>query len=102
MLTNAELAELAAIPGPAHELERALFCELEAEHPGGHLAQAQAAGDLEWWLCWQPGTRELVVPDLCPATADGGDTVCTLPLAHPGAHSFGLAAAASPNSSTPA
>jgi hypothetical protein len=88
LLTDAELAELAAIPQPANELETQLWCELEAEHPGPHLTLGQASGDIEWWLRWGLGGRDLVV--LVPCSAEGDDHVCTLPLGHPGGHSFEL------------
>lgn len=90
VLTDDELTELAAIPDPANELETHLACELEAGHPGPHLTQGQASGDLEWWLRWEAGRRELVVLEPCPAECEDG-TVCTLPLDHPSGHSFELA-----------
>ncbi|MCM3886653.1 hypothetical protein [Frankia sp. R82] len=90
VLTEAELAELAAIPDPDTELESELPCELEAGHPGPHLAQAQASRDLEWWMLWQHARRDLMILEPCPAETTDGDTVCNLPIDHPGRHSFDL------------
>lgn len=59
VLSQAELSVIEALPGGAHEVARELSCGLETEHPGPHLALAQAYGKPERsrWLKWDGNSR---------------------------------------------
>jgi hypothetical protein len=90
-LTDDQVARLNAAPDADHHLvETKLGCEVrQTGHPGVHLALAQAAGDAELWLLWgDAGPREFKVLPPCVAEDVELGEVCTLPLQHPGLHSF--------------
>jgi hypothetical protein len=94
-LSHAELVYLNALPEPAHEVEGAMACELQAGHQGPHVVLGQTSGrGRDWWLRWLPETRELTL--LTPCTAVSIDHPhrdrrhCLLPLDHEGGHSFEL------------
>lgn len=110
-LTVNEVQALEELPDPAHELELAVACELEAGHTGRHaaLCQTSVAPDVDWWLRWSEGLgRDLEPLQPCEAelgdddaqdadssaSADDGaevEEVCELAVDHAGAHSFQLA-----------
>ncbi|MEU5869783.1 hypothetical protein ABZ815_52085 [Nonomuraea sp. NPDC047529] len=101
-LTEDEYVHFAQVPDGAHELVDTLQCELQADHPGPHLALGQAggAGGVDWWLRWSATERSLIAleeetgycetsgPPIDPQ-GDSDDTVlCQLPSGHFGAHSW--------------
>ena len=98
VLSQAELDIIDALPDGAHETARELFCELEAGHPGHHLALAQAYDKPERarWLQWDDSTRSwLDIEDGEHCCAEGPliksigeNAMCLLPDTHPGRHSF--------------
>ncbi|MEU4541834.1 hypothetical protein [Nonomuraea dietziae] len=98
VFTDDELARLDTLPDPAHELEPAAVCELEADHEGPHLALGQTSGfDHEWWIRFRGDVREFVTPKPCPAETTDPQFPreswrCGLPQDHPGAHTFELSA----------
>ena len=99
VLSQPELDIIDALPDGAHETGRELSCELEAGHPGPHLALAQAYGDPERsrWLQWEDkGRGWLDIEDTAHCDAEGPsmegiggeNAMCLLPGTHPGRHSF--------------
>ncbi|GAA2377311.1 hypothetical protein [Nonomuraea africana] len=91
VFTDDELARLDALPDPAHELEPAAACELEAGHEGPHLALGQTSGfDDEWWIRFRGDVREFVTPKPCLAETPDESWRCGLPQDHPGVHTFEL------------
>lgn len=69
-LDDAEVAWFGSLPDAAHQVQARLWCELEAGHPGRHVALAQSQdtgqredGDPEvnhwaWWA--DAGNREII------------------------------------------
>jgi len=101
VLSQPELAIIDALPDGAHETARKLSCELEARHPGPHLALAQAYGHPERarWLQWDDNGRGwLDIADNAHCQAEGApmesiggeNAICLLPGKHAGRHSFEL------------
>jgi hypothetical protein len=71
VFSQPELDTIEALPDGAHEIARELSSELEAGHPGPHLAIAQAYGDPERvrWLRWDDKDRDwLDIEDSVPAS----------------------------------
>lgn len=108
-LSRSEITTLQARPGPVHEIEPVVECELQAGHPGPHVALGQAyAAEPELWLRWLPGDCrtmfEKTDSEYCDAEGpdpDNRDDLegCLLPAGHPGAHSFRLEANGGPSPS---
>lgn len=98
VLSQPELDTIEVLPDGAHEIARELSCELEAGHPGPHLALAQAYGDPERarWLRWDDKDRDwLDIADSAHCFAEGSalegigeNAMCLLPGAHEGRHTF--------------
>ncbi|MEU4234320.1 hypothetical protein AB0F17_59445 [Nonomuraea sp. NPDC026600] len=107
VLNEDESERLAQVPDPAHEPVDALPCELQAGHPGPHMAMAQVSGaDTAWWLRWSATDRALIAVDeetgYCEASGPAVDSqnrdecwLCQLPADHFGAHSWQM-----PNTTT--
>ena len=94
MLTDAERSFLDALPDGAFEVEDVLYCQVQRDHAGPHLANGQDSGSDEWWLRWDDTNREAICLPGCPVTRgvpDGaGEGLCLLPANHDGRHSFDL------------
>jgi len=102
VLGAAEAAELGAVPDAAYELAPQMWCELEAGHPGRHVALAQAQdaptqdqrddADVNHWAWWDnDGSPELTTGPSCPAAsreADPDADLCILPAEHAAGHLF--------------
>jgi hypothetical protein len=98
VLSQPEMDVIDALPDGAHETAKELSCELEARHPGPHLALAQAYGTPERarWLQWDDDSRDwLDILDSAHCFAEGPplegldeNALCLLPGTHPGQHSF--------------
>ncbi|MEU4332420.1 hypothetical protein [Nonomuraea dietziae] len=90
VLNDLEWGQLASRPYAAHESKAAYGCELQADHPGPHMALAQSFDGYEAWLRWAVRSRELV--DLTPCEASDGPVddpeLCLLFNGHPGPHTF--------------
>ncbi|MEU6718687.1 hypothetical protein ABZ897_45095 [Nonomuraea sp. NPDC046802] len=103
-LNDDESSRLAQVPDGAHELTDTLQCELQAGHPGSHMALGQAGLEVAWWLRWSTTERALITVDdetgYCEATgrpvdsdpSDHDDWLCQLPAEHFGAHSWQMSA----------
>lgn len=98
VLSQLELDVIDALPDGAHDTARELSCELEAGHPGPHVALAQAYGTPERarWLQWDDNDRNwLDIEDSAHCLAEGPplesigeNAMCLLPATHPGRHTF--------------
>ena len=102
-LSQSELDLLDELPDGANEINfTMLSCELQAGHPGPHLALGQIYGGRARWFQWVPGERHdwLDIADDAHCDAAGPPVsddipddpeLCLLPAAHPGGHSFEIA-----------
>ena len=94
-LSAAEARVLASMLDGTQPVASVVYCELEADHPGSHLALGQVSGPDWWWLRWDEAGqhRELVAAVCCDALAVPGGpgepgVPCWLPAGHAGAHGF--------------
>ncbi|MFI6744098.1 hypothetical protein ACIBI9_65510 [Nonomuraea sp. NPDC050451] len=96
-LTDAEWAGLQSMADRTAVPNRSVVyeCELEAGHPGPHLALAQAwCGDDDVWPRLERAVRELTGLAPCPAAGEPADDLADDPEesllfdGHPGEHSF--------------
>ena len=95
-LTETEIEWLDSVPNAAHDISGAVWCELGTQHPGEHVALAQAedagGGDhaqVNYWVRWGDGTHEVINGECCDARQDGPESdTCLLPTFHAGRHLF--------------
>jgi hypothetical protein len=83
---------LNTLPGGTDEIGSSLRCNLDAGHPGPHVALGQAAGADELWVRWTLRASEIVKLPPCPERADPGtdgtSAACLLFEHHPGRCTF--------------
>lgn len=100
LLTDEEREWLSTLPGGAENISQQIGCVLEEQHPGAHLAWAQATGGnvpaMVYWLTWGQGPRGILrtseecegqIPTL---TFHGDVEVCDLSPGNPGRHGYDL------------
>ena len=100
-LTVEEFLFLDRIPGAGHAVPARLYCELEHEHRGDHVAFAQTGEGVSgpqavWWMRWNAASRAIVELPPClardpgwPEDQDEDDPMfCWLPAEHRAAHEW--------------
>lgn len=94
MITEAQAATLAGLPGLLGQVQGCIVCELTAGHQGTHVAFLVASheGDRPWWMQWSHQYSNVITLDMCNHDSNEPDQdPCLLPLDHAGPHSFDLA-----------
>jgi hypothetical protein len=93
VLTSDEKARLNQLPDAAFEVDLEVECLLGDGHAGTHVGLAQSQDhafddQTHWWLQWaDEGGQEWTHQSLC--SAERGDEVCLLPVAHALEHHWG-------------
>lgn len=85
-LSARELKQLRFLPAPAHMIELASRCALEAGHAGWHAALGQENPKGEHWIRWAETDSRIDVLESCPS--QGQERPCLLFSGHDGRHDF--------------